>query len=120
MRKLFRQLSAVLLIAALIGTLCLMVFDVLNHLHLTFMHQRVGALAFILVGASYICVLLSDGNHWRHHLKGIWLGSGFVLWGSEQFVEPGVVATVMDSLVVLIFVSDLGLVIVGNIWRKQG
>lgn len=120
MKKIFRQLSAVLLIAALAGTLCLLVFDVSDHLRLTFMHQRVGALAFILVGASYICVLLSDGRPWRSHLKGLWLGTGFLLWGSEQFIEPGVVVTVMDSLVVLIFVSDLGLVIAGNIRQKRG
>ena len=119
MRTLFRQLSAVLLIAALAGTLCLLVFDVSNHLRLTFAHQRTGALAFILVGASYICLLLSEG-HWRQRIKGLLLGTGFLLWGSEQFVEPGMVATVMDSLVVLIFVSDLGLVIVSNIRQKRG
>ena len=119
MRKLFRQLSAVLLLAAIVGTLCLVVFDVSNHLRLTFVHQRTGALAFILVGASYICLLLSDG-HWRRHLKGLWLGTGFLLWGSEQFVAPGAVATVMDSLVVLIFVSDLGWIIASDIRRKRG
>jgi len=120
MRTLFRQLSAVLLIAALAGTLCLLVFDVSNHLRLTFVHQRVGALAFILVGASYICLLLSDGHPWRNRIKGILLGTGFLLWGTEQFVEPGVVATVMDSLVVLIFVSDLGWIIASDIRQKRG
>ncbi|MDR3456451.1 MAG: hypothetical protein P4N60_03315 [Verrucomicrobiae bacterium] len=120
MRRLFRQLSAVLLIAALAGTVCLLWFDVANHLRLTFLHQRTGALAFILVGASYICLLLSDGHRWRSHIKGLLLGTGFLLWGGEQFMEPGAVATVMDSLVVLIFVSDLGWIIASDIRRKRG
>ena len=120
MRTLFRQLSAVLLLAALVGTLCLLAFDVSNHLRITFLHQRAGALAFIFVGASYICLLLSDGHPWRSHLKGLCLGTGFLLWGSEQFVEPGVIATVMDTLVVLIFVSDLGWIIVSRIRQKRG
>ena len=120
MRTLFRQLSALLLVTALAGTLCLLAFDVANHLHITFLHQRAGALAFIFVGASYICLLLSDGHPWRSHLKGLWLGTGFLLWGGEQFMEPGVVATVMDTLVVLIFVSDLGWIIANSLKKRKG
>jgi len=119
MRTLFRQLSAILLIVALAGTLCLLFFDVSNHLRITFLHQRAGALAFIFVGASYICLLLGDDRPWRSHLKGLWLGTGFLLWGSEQFMEPGVVATVMDTLVVLIFVSDLGWIIANSLKKRK-
>lgn len=120
MRRVFRQLSALLLIAAVAGTLCLLGFDAANHLRLTFLHQRAGALAFIFVGTSYICLLLSTGHPWRSHLKGLWLGTGFLLWGGEQFMEPGVVATVMDTLVVLIFVSDLGWIITNSLKKRKG
>jgi peptidoglycan/LPS O-acetylase OafA/YrhL len=119
MRKPFRQLSALLLVAALAGTLALMVMDALNHLRLTFIHQRTGALAFMLIGASYICLLLSDRRPWRENLKGMLLGGGFLLWGCEQFLPSGPLATIMDSLVVMIFVLDLSLIIIGRLQHRD-
>ena len=119
MRKSFRQLSALLLIAALAGTLTLVVLDALNHLRLTFIHQRTGALCFMLIGASYISLLLSARQPWREKIKGMFLGAGFLFWGCEQFLPPGPLATIMDSLVVMIFVTDLGLVIVDRLRHKE-
>jgi hypothetical protein len=115
MRKFFRQLSVLLLVAALAGTLTLLAVDTMNHLRLTFMHQRAGSLSFILIGASYICFLLSDPHPWRDKIQGLLLGTGFMLWGSEQFLNPGPAVTVMDSLVVLIFVTDLSWVIANKL-----
>ena len=112
MKKILRQLSVLLLIAALAGTLTLLVVDAMNHLHLTFVHQRAGSLSFLLIGASYVCFLLSAVCPWRDKIQGLLLGTGFVVWGGGQFLNPGPVATIMDSLVVLIFVTDLSLVIV--------
>jgi hypothetical protein len=119
MRKPLRSLSALLLISALVGMATLLVFDARNHLHLTPLHQRVGALSFILIGVSYISLQLSSGRPWREWYKGVLLGLGFLFWGTEQFLPPGPVATALDSLVVLIFVSDLSLVIVDRLKRKD-
>lgn len=119
MKKPFRQLSAFLLVSALTGMGVLLVFDVLNRLSLTSIHQRVGALSFMLIGASYISLQLSRVQHWKEKLKRVLLGVGFFLWGSEQFMSPGPLVTFMDSLVVIIFVSDLSLVIVDSLRRKD-
>ena len=119
MKKPLRSLSALLLISALAGLAALLVFDALNHLRLTAFHQRTGALSFMLIGASYISLQLATQRRWNEKFKGILLGTGFFLWGCEQFVPPGPLVTVMDSLVVLIFVSDLGLVIVDRLKRKD-
>jgi peptidoglycan/LPS O-acetylase OafA/YrhL len=119
MRTPFRQLSALLLIAALAGTVTLVVMDALNHLRLTFIHQRTGALSFMLIGASYISLLLSARRPWREKIKGMLLGVGFLFWGCEQFLQPGPLVTIMDSLVVMIFVLDLSLIIVGRLRRKD-
>jgi len=62
MKKLLRSLSALLLISALAGLATLLVFDALNHLRLTSAHQRVGALSFMMIGASYISLQLSTGR----------------------------------------------------------
>jgi hypothetical protein len=119
MKKPLRSLSALLLLSALVGLATLLVFDAWNHLRLTSVHQRVGALSFILIGVSYISLQLSSGRPWRERYKGLLLGLGFLFWGSEQFLPPGPVATALDSLVVLIFVSDLGLVIVDRLKRTD-
>ena len=119
MKKPLRSLSALLLFLALAGLATLLVFDAWNHLRLTSIHQRVGALSFMLIGVSYISLQLSSGRPWRERSKGVLLGLGFLFWGSEQFLPPGHVATALDSLVVLIFVSDLGLVIVERLKRKD-
>jgi hypothetical protein len=79
----------------------------------------VGALSFILIGVSYISLQLSTGRPWRERYKGLLLGLGFLFWGTEQFLPPGPLATALDSLVVLIFVSDLSLVIVDRLKRKD-
>ncbi len=115
MRKPFRQLSALLLIAALVATATLLGWDVCNHLHLTFVHQRAGALSFMLIGASYICLLVGLRRPWWEKFKGLLLGVGFLFWGCEQFLQPGPLATVMDSAVVMIFVLDLSLIILGRL-----
>ena len=119
MKKPLRSLSALLLISALAGMATLLVFDALNDLRLTPAHQRAGAWSFMLIGASYISLQLSTSRRWREMFKGVLLGVGFFLWGCEQFVPPGPLVTIMDSLVVLIFVSDLGLVIVDRLKRKD-
>ncbi|HEX3890167.1 MAG TPA: hypothetical protein VHX90_04885 [Verrucomicrobiae bacterium] len=91
----------------------------MNHLSLTFIHQRTGAVCFMLVGASYLSLLLSLRRPWREKFKEMLLGIGFLLWGCEQFLPPDSLATVMDSMVVLIFVTDLSLVIVNHLRHKE-
>ncbi|MFZ0828430.1 MAG: hypothetical protein WAO02_13505 [Verrucomicrobiia bacterium] len=119
MKKPLRSLSALLLISALAGLATLLVFDALNHLRLTSFHQRTGALSFMLIGASYISLQLSMGRRWREMIKGVLLGTGFFLWGCEQFVPPSPLVTIMDSLVVLIFVVDLSLIIVDRLKHRE-
>jgi hypothetical protein len=120
MKKPLRGLSALLLFLALGVVVILLIFDALNCLRLTPLHQRTGALAFMFIGASYISLQLSGNQRWLERLKGILLGTGFFLWGCEQFLPPGPLVTFMDTLVVLIFVSDLGLLIIDRLKQKDG
>jgi hypothetical protein len=117
--KPLRWLSAVLLLAALTALVVLLGLDASNRLHETSGHQRAGALAFILIGSSYISLQLSAGRRWGGKIKHLLLGLGFMLWGLEQFFPPGMWVTVMDSVVVLIFVTDLTLIILKHLKYKE-
>ena len=119
MKTPLRKLSALLLVSALAGMATLLVFDAWNCLTMTSLHQRMGALSFMLIGASYISLQLGTPRHWKEKLKRVLLGIGFFLWGSEQFLSSGPLTTLVDSLVVIIFVSDLSLVIVDSLRRKS-
>ena len=117
MAKAFRWLSVVLFLAALIGIAVLLVSDFRNHLWVTPIHQRSGALALILIGASYISFQAGAENAWRETLKGVLLGVAFLLWGGEQFLPSGPWVTAIDSMVITIFVVDLSLIILAGLRR---
>ena len=119
MTRLVHWFSAVLFLLALAGIGMLLVFDTVNRLEYTTAHQRTGALTFMLIGASYIALQLGFERPFRERRKELALGIAFFLWGCEQFLPAGPWVTVMDSAVVLIFVTDLSLIIVERLRLKS-
>lgn len=104
---LFRHLSFVCLVLALAAVLGLLVLDVRHGFRLTEGHQKTGALALILIGASYISAYAGGAAARGTRLRAIFLGAAFALWGAEQFMPAGATSTVIDSAVIGIFVVDL-------------
>ena len=52
-------------------------------------------------------------------MKGLALGTAFVLWGAEQLLPPSSLITVMDGLVITIFVVDLSFIIRDHLRRQN-
>jgi hypothetical protein len=119
MTKLLRGLSLFLFLLAAGSIIILLTSDVSHSLRLTSFHQQAGAMALILIGTSYISLQLSAKRRWSEKLKGIFLGLAFALWGSEQFLPPSRLVTLIDSAVITIFVVDLGLIILDSLRRKN-
>jgi hypothetical protein len=119
MRFLFRTLSIFFFLAALLSIIALLAGDAWHGLKLTTLHQRAGAFALMLIGASYICLQLCRPRRWMEFIKGVLLGIAFLLWGGELFVQPGPWVTAMDSVVITIFVVDLSLIIYEHIQRRD-
>jgi hypothetical protein len=115
MKRWLRTFSGVLFVLSLVALAWLLLPDIWASFHPSLRHQQAGALALMFVGSSFICQQLSAGGTWRGMLKGLLLGLAFVLWGGEQFLPPGAVGTMIDSVVIAIFVADLGLVIAGHL-----
>jgi hypothetical protein len=119
MTKLLRGLSLLLFLLAVGSIVILLVSDVAHALRLTSIHQQSSALALILIGTSYISLQLSAKRRWNEKLKAIFLGLAFALWGSEQFLPASWLVTLMDSVVITIFVVDLGLIILDYLKRND-
>lgn len=119
MATLFRWLSTILFVSALAAMLTLLVSDVWNALNFTAIHRRAGALSFMLIGASYVALQMSSRRRWGEKVKAILLGIAFLFWGSVQFLSPSPWVTAMDSAVVVIFVVDLGLIILESLKRNK-
>jgi hypothetical protein len=119
MTKLFRGLSIACYLSALAALAILLLSDAIHRLTLTAIHQHAGAFALMLIGSSYIGLQLSAKRRWSDMLKGVLLGTAFLLWGSEQLLSPSRLVTAMDTVVVTIFVIDLGLIITEHLKRKD-
>jgi len=111
MAKTFRALSKLFFISALTGIVALVFSDVINKFRFTAFHQKAGALPLIFIGLSYFCFQLSTNKKLKEKTKGILLGIAFIFWGSEQYLKNSPLVTIMDSMVIIIFVVDLSLII---------
>jgi hypothetical protein len=109
--RLLRISSGILFLSALASVACLLASDIWFRFQPTSLHRQAGALALILIGSSFVCAQMGAARRWSDRLKGILLGTAFALWGCEQYLAPGALATAVDSLVVTVFVVDLALVI---------
>lgn len=119
MRGFFRGLSLVFLLVALGGFAALWGHDLGQGFHYDAAHQRKGSPPFIFIGVAFIAFQLSQPDLRWQQIKGLLLGSAFALWGAEQFIQPSWWLTILDDLVIGVFVVDLGLVIGGQFWEKK-
>jgi hypothetical protein len=120
MKSKLRRLSGILFTLALVSVGWLLLTDAWHRFQPTSGHRRAGTFALIFVGASFVCLQLSRRSARAERLKGVLLGMAFVLWGGEQFLPAGPVATAIDCAVIVIFVTDLGLIIKDGLGRPGG
>ena len=118
MPKLSRLLCACLAAAALGALLALGANDALLCFAFSPLHRLFGALALIMIGASYVALQTCDRRPLADRMKGMFLGAAFVMWGLEQLLPPGRIVTAMDFMVVAIFVVDLNLIIFAQLRRR--
>ena len=78
-----------------------------------------GSPPFIFIGLAFIAYQLGRLCPWRQRVKGLLLGAAFALWGCEQFSAASPWLTLMDDLVIGIFVVDLGVVVAGRLFEKE-
>ena len=115
----FRILSSFFLLIALVNFAALWWHDIGHGFHFDGMHLREGAPPFVFIGLSFIAFQLSQQRLGRQQVKGLVLGAAFALWGTEQYIQPSLWLTVLDDLVIGVFVVDLGTIICGQFLKKD-
>jgi len=117
MEKLPRLFGAILFGCALGALITLLASDAYSHFQDTTFHRKAGDWSFLLVGLSYIALQFKTKQGAGETIKKLLLGGGFTLWGTEQILPQGRLSTAVDTAVIIIFVVDLGLVIVQQLAR---
>lgn len=117
--RLWRRLTTLFFALALAGIVMLLLTDGLHRLRYAPLHQHMAAMPLILIGMSYLCLQLSVRRPRGELIKGLLLGVAFVFWGCEQLLPSSPWVTLMDSLVVTIFVVDLSFIIFEHLRRKD-
>lgn len=111
----WRWLTTLFFGLALVGIAALLLSDAWHRLRPSALHPRLAALPLILIGLSYACLQFSARRSRRELAQGLALGTAFLLWGVEQLLPPSSIVTLMDCLVVTIFVVDLSFIIVEHL-----
>jgi hypothetical protein len=75
------------------------------------------AIPLIAIGISYVSLIATIPRTAAQRVLGFLVGLAFVLWGMEQFMRDQKWISLIDDIVVLLFVLDLSLVIGENLRR---
>ena len=78
------------------------------------------AFPLIFVGISYGCLQFTLPRSWKEFLLSLSVGVAFIMWGAEQFVPDKALASLMDDVVMFLFVLDLSIVIRGSLKQQRG
>lgn len=89
--------------------LCAGIFLLLSDLFkLSFLHAPVSAAPLLLIGAGYLSFQLLAKVGLLDFLKALIVSAAFLLWGVDQLLPTGWIATTLGDIVIVLYVLDLG------------
>ena len=118
--KVLRMMSASALVFAFLSAAGILILDVLHWVRPELSWRVKSALPLIGIGISYSLVQFTLPRTRTEFCLSLAVSLAFVLWGVEQFIPAPQIASVVDDLVVFLFVLDLSIVIRGQLKRHQG
>lgn len=107
--------TIVLAVCALISGALLLVLDCFFHFPSSHFHGAVSAAPLIFISLSWLCLHPGTRVSPVQFLKRLIAAIAFVLWGIDQILPPGPVASTVGDVVIALFVLDLALIIKGEL-----
>ena len=108
-RSLFSLTLYTLLIVSLLGCAILLLFDFFPRLLPSITHGPVSALPLLLIGVAYLGLQVWLRPRPLELVKRVMLASAFILWGIDQLLPTGAVATTLGDVVIVLYIIDLAL-----------
>lgn len=116
---LFRALSGVIFALALLDATIVLILDIVHVFWPTLLDWQIkGGFSLILIGSAFLLLQLTLLRTPKNLLLGISVSVAFILWGTEQFLQNRLLVSLIDDLVVFLFVLDLSIVIRGYLKRE--
>ena len=109
--RVIRRLVACVTAAAIAASVLLLLSDGAPRSARLLGHSLLSAAPLLLVGTAYIALQPAVRPTPLELLKRLILGAAFILWGIDQLLRPGWIATSIGDVVISLYVIDLGLVI---------
>ena len=116
--SLLRILSAVALVFAFVSAAAILVLDAAHLLGPGFTWRIKSALPLIGIGVSYALLRFTMLCRPVEFFLSMGVSLAFVLWGVEQYVPLPWIASLIDDVVVFLFVLDLAIVIRGRLMNR--
>lgn len=107
----FTHIIYVFLVLALLGCATLLLFDFFPALLPLLRHGPVSALPLLLIGIAYFGLQAILRPAPLELLKRGMLASAFILWGIDQLLPTGPVATTLGDIVIVLYIIDLALMV---------
>ena len=105
----FARIIYIFLVLSLLGCAVLLLFDFFPALLPLLRHGPVSAFPLLLIGITYLGLQVVLRPAPLELLKRVMLASAFILWGIDQLLPTGPVATTLGDIVIVLYIIDLAL-----------
>jgi hypothetical protein len=109
--RVLRCSTIALVVSAFAFTGALLIGDLGVEILQESIRSLISALSLLLVGVAFLIVQPMMQLRTKELLRNALLAATFILWGAVQLMPQGVLSLRVSSIVVVLFVLDLGLVI---------
>ena len=119
LQRLLSLFTGLIIILALASCVFLLVFDALLPLVQHLAHAPVSAAPLLLIGLASLGFQVLIRPKPLDLFKAGMISSAFILWGVDQLLPTGWVATSLGDVVIVLFVVELGWMMAGRL-KQQG